>query len=381
MLIALLTLIFIRPFISSPAFPYANLTYSFLLLVFLSIWIFKRGIAINEIGKIKYPLGLFALAIFISLFFSLDKLNSAKELYKYLGGILLFLLTASLSPKDKSRLIICILSAAFLVSVLAVYQYFFGFRHLLDYMHRQGITDFSALDYIARRRAFSPFITANILASYIAMVIPLAMAQKKSVWLILPLFFALLLTKSLGATICLFLAVGVYFYLCGSFKTKHALLLAGVLIIIGFVFNATRSATQKEYVKISFSTEMRMNYWRDTLDTIKAHPLTGVGLGNFNLAHSRYAHNTYLQIWAEMGLLGIIGFFWFITTVIKSALLKLKSLPAKNYLAGLIAANTVFLLNSLVDFSFFLPEISLIWWCIAGLGISLGLQRVNAFGS
>ena len=65
---------------------------------------------------------------------------------------------------------------------------------------------------------------------------------------------------------------------------------------------------------------MRLNYWADSLKIIKVYPWTGTGLGNFNLTYARYAHNSYLQIWAEMGILGIIAFLWLIITVLKSGL-------------------------------------------------------------
>lgn len=362
----LLILIFARPFISSLAFPYLNIGYSVVLLVFLLAWTIFKGIPLAGIQPLKRPLVLFCLALIISIIFSVDKLNSFRDLYKYISGLLLFLIAISLEYEDKIKVIHTIVLTALIISLLAIYQYLFGFQHILDYMSREKIIDPFTLDYIQRKRVFFPFVTPNILAAYLTMIIPLSLTHKNRIWFIIPLSFALLLTKSLGAFLSLFLGLAIYFYLQGKLEKRRVIFLIGLLIIIGLVFMA-RSATQKAYLRPIFSTVMRLNYWKDTLRIIKAKPLTGVGIGNFNLMQSRYAHNSYLQIWAEIGIMGIISMLWLIAVVLKSSFKALKDSSYKTQIACLITANIAFLIHNLVDFTFFLPEVSLIWWAILGL--------------
>jgi len=373
MFVTLLILIFARPFISSLAFPYANLTYSILLLGVLALWIITKGAHLDQIKLIRYPVALFILALLISLIFSQDKIMSVKELYKYITGILLIVAVVSLTHKERNRIILCMVVSGLLISLLAIYQYFFGFQRILNYILRQGISDPFVLDYISRKRVFFPFVTPNILAGYLAMIIPLALAHKNRTWFIIPLSFALLLTKSLGGLLSLFFGLGIYFYLQGNFGKKRAIFLSGLLITTILVL-ILRSVTPKQHIQPIFSTLMRLSYWKDTLKIIGSAPLTGVGIGNFNLFQSRYAHNSYLQIWAEMGVLGIISFLWLIIRTIKSGLWNIKNAPNKNQIASLIAANTVFLVHNFVDFTFFLPEVNLIWWIILGLIISQGKE-------
>lgn len=69
------------------------------------------------------------------------------------------------------------------------------------------------------------------------------------------------------------------------------------------------------------STASRIPLYEAALEVIKKSPVTGAGLGtaatqtyisDFNLYHGEapfvHAHNFYLQVWIEAGLLGIIGF-------------------------------------------------------------------------
>ena len=371
----LLILIFARPFISSLAFPYADFLYSYTLLIFLIIWLIYNGISTKKLQAIKYPFGLFCLALIVSIIFSSNKLNSLSEIYKYATVILLFLIVTSLSPENKIRAIRTIILAGFIISLLAIYQYFFGFKHTLEYLTRNNLATPFMLDYIASKRIFFPFITPNTLASYLIMIIPLTLTDKRNFWFVIPLSFALLLTQSLGALLSIFLGLIIYFYLVDKLnKRKVVFFFLGLIIIIGAIF-IMRTAAQKQHIQPIFSITMRLNYWKDTLRIIKASPLTGVGLGNFNLAQSRYAHNSYLQIWAEMGILGIIAFIWLIGSVFKSVFNSMKTSPNKNQIIVLITGAVIFLIHNLIDFSFFLPEVALIWWVILGLSFADKFSR------
>ncbi len=230
MVFILLALIFIRPFISSLAFPYLNSVYSIVLLGFLCISFIHSGIPLNKTGAVKAPLLLFILAIFASLAFSQNKINSFFELYKYITGIMLFITCLNLSDENKKRAVSCIVASAVIISVLAIYQYFFGFQHLLNYMSRKNINDSFAMDYITQKRIFYPFVTPNILAGYLAMAIPLALYFKNRALLILPLLFALLLTRSLGGIFSFFIGMGLCFYLQSRFKKRYVISLILLLL-------------------------------------------------------------------------------------------------------------------------------------------------------
>ena len=136
-----------------------------------------------------------------------------------------------------------------------------------------------------------------------------------------------------------------------------------LILSVGLVFYLRIIQSGPQF-RPEFSTLMRLSYWKDTWKIIAEHPFKGVGLGNFNLVESRYAHNSFLQIWAETGILGLLSFLWFIAISIKTGLKNKKSSPEN---AAIIAAALVFLIHNLVDFTFFLPETVFSWWVILGL--------------
>ncbi|MCM8780437.1 MAG: O-antigen ligase family protein [Candidatus Omnitrophica bacterium] len=323
--------------------------------------------SLKAIGHIKYPLLLFTTSIFICLIFSQDRITSAKEIYKYIGGIILLVFTASLPTSEKNRVISYLVNVGLIISLLAIYQYTFGFSHLVNYTGKKEITDLFTLDYISRRRPFLPFVTPNLLGGYLAMIIPLGLIYKKKIWIVIPIAVALVLTASLGALLSLLVGLILYFYLKGGLNQKSIVPIFVILAIISLVF-IFRSSAQKYHTQPIFSTLMRLNYWQDSLKIIKKYPLIGVGLGNFNLANSRYAHNSYLQLWAEMGVLGIIAFLWLVVAILKYNLERLKNHNRTTYIP-LITSVVIFLVHNLIDFSFFLAEISFVWWVVMGLGL------------
>jgi len=361
-----LVLIFCRPFISSLAYPRANSLYSLCLIAVLSAWLLKDSSWKQGFKKLLLPTLSFVLALAVSLCFSIDKTRSASELYKYLGAVLLVLALQNLTNKDKKKYLMAILCCGALISFLDIYQYFVGFRHLGDFISAQNIDNQFVLDYLRQKRVFFPFVTPGILAGYLIMVGPLALLSKKRLLFFLPMAFALLLTSSLGAFISLFLTTVIYIGLKGDFKKTKISLLLLLAIFIPMIF-LMRNACGRDHLSPMFSLSMRINYWRDTLEIIGAHPFVGIGLGNFNLAYARYAHNSYLQFWAESGLIGVASLFWLILAVFRSGVDKLGEIGKSKEKLVITACLAAFALHNLYDFSFFLPEVNLIWWAILGL--------------
>ncbi len=88
------------------------------------------------------------------------------------------------------------------------------------------------------------------------------------------------------------------------------------------------------------SNKGRIEIWRNTFASIKDHPLLGVGIGNFttvigkNISAAKKgasAHNLFLDIFAETGLLGLIVFLAIFYEILKTAFLTFKSSTGELY--------------------------------------------------
>lgn len=100
------------------------------------------------------------------------------------------------------------------------------------------------------------------------------------------------------------------------------------------------------------SLQLRLAMWKGTLRLIWDHLWTGVGAGNFALAFVPYRsapmyrnpamqlehpHNEYLNLWAELGPLGLLAFVWLVVRVLRISwhLVKCPQ-PRRGVVAGIL---------------------------------------------
>jgi hypothetical protein len=116
----------------------------------------------------------------------------------------------------------------------------------------------------------------------------------------------------------------------------------------------------------------------------KDKPWLGVGWGAFEKAYPRYmilggypvklAHNNYLQVWAETGIVGLNAFvgMWlvFLYTFWKKARPGAAG-PMRGIACGLGAAIIGFLVNSTVEFGLYLPPIMYYVYAMLGLLVAI----------
>jgi O-antigen ligase len=131
--------------------------------------------------------------------------------------------------------------------------------------------------------------------------------------------------------------------------------------------------------------------WRDAASMIKAHPLTGVGIGAFATAYPLYglndgslrvdrAHNDYLEILADAGILGGVIALWFILSMGRAVMRGIAS--HDNVLAGFALGGgaSIFslLVHSIFDFNLQLPSNALLFLLISAETSLIGAGLVRA---
>jgi len=124
---------------------------------------------------------------------------------------------------------------------------------------------------------------------------------------------------------------------------------------------------------------IRLGYWRCAFRMVGANFWTGVGLGNFAPAYPRYqdvkawdvkhAHNDYIQVLCETGVLGFLAFCavwgYFIVAGARRILTQVDAAD-RWLLAGLYGSVVAMLAHSLVDFDFYNPTLAFFEFLLAG---------------
>ena len=112
-------------------------------------------------------------------------------------------------------------------------------------------------------------------------------------------------------------------------------------------------------------TTGRLHFWRGALEIIRDHPLLGVGLGAFGVAYSRYdlgngklfrleqAHNDYLQVLSDAGVVGALLGLFFVVMLFRTGLRRMQSNSSfrRGVALGALTGCFAVLVHSFFDFT------------------------------
>jgi O-antigen ligase len=134
--------------------------------------------------------------------------------------------------------------------------------------------------------------------------------------------------------------------------------------------------------------DARLGIWRESIPMLKAYPIVGCGLGTYESGFMRFkrvapmyrvdfAHNDYLQILVEFGVVGFAIGLAVVLRIVGRALraaLFHKERRGWELEVGLAGALTALLIHSGADFNLYIPAnaMTLAWIC--GLAVSPGLR-------
>ncbi len=476
----LLVIVFFRPLISGITWEWSNTYAQILLLFLLAVWLLKmtvRGELIFQRTALDIPIFLFSLSLILSLFNSVNKDISFRQLYQFLSypvfyflivnhwgtkltrrqgtalisalslmvalagtvwlrglGISLFsaivpvlaVIIASIfflrRPKITSEknltayslLLPVMLIVVVLVSLYGIYQHYWGLERTRQAVQMLDIQLPPAfLARLATHQVFSTFVFPPALAGYLVILLPLAITLfilVRGRWpKVLPGLalavgvLCLYFTHSKGGWgIFIFSLPLLAFILVGQKHRRWMLLLFFIAIGLFFILVLSGIAPYVELQGLIASFSVRVDYWRAGLGMLRDYPLFGSGLGTFGSIYAQYklpgaeetrfAHNNYLQIWTETGILGIVSFFWLWGAFLRAGWRTIKDKspvpspqsPVINYqlqkglVIGCYVGVIAFLIHSLVDFGLYVPGIATYVWLFMGMVIATG-QSFNLY--
>ncbi len=160
-------------------------------------------------------------------------------------------------------------------------------------------------------------------------------------------------------------------------------IIAGLLIWIGGSELSQRIATAGPGHS-ELSSDIRSYINRDGLRMFLKKPVLGWGLGSFPIVYPQFrtfytnffvneAHNDYLQLLVEMGLLGFATMIWFVVTVYARAIKKIGHWPTE--LSGAVTLACMLglsgiLVHSAVDFNLQIPANAALFYVLCTLAAS-----------
>lgn len=325
-----------------------------LLVVFLLIgWLLSWGLPTYMGGgrdreKGKVPAYLFVAILLLigvmvlSMTVAISKKDSLKEISKWLEFIALVMVgTQYLRTRRQVWTLVCFIIAA------AITQAFYGYA--------QGIFGLGPANFIRgfSLRVYGTFDQPNPYAGYLNMslVIAISILLLGRNWLTRVLAGiataliggAFYLTQSRGGQVALASAL-VFIILMGMprIRTWMRIVIVGLFVIIEgmvagiiplYLFNQVNHFLGLTGISLTapnpadYSTAERLAHWIAGINMYLAHPILGVGIGNYPDAYAHYyitifvnslgqAHNYYINIAAETGTIGLVVYLIFVIAML-----------------------------------------------------------------
>lgn len=314
------------------------------LLLALS-WLATQATS-NDFHIQRFPFFTWALLAFLawsssSTALALNPYESWKIGRQWLTASLFFFLIPQLtvSAPQRRQVLTALFGAAFLVAILGICQHLFGFSFIpqlappaANYANKNMaihvivlLFPVGAFLFLTAQKNTTAWATALMLC---LVVVYLIYTQTRAGWLAVTC--QSLLFVVLHKTTRLNLAP------LWSRQKKWALITGGIVVLTmmnigpaGFTPGYEAVGLRAASIASIQGNHARFAIWADTISLIKQHPLLGVGLGNLKVhfpsvqkeslfLYTQYlkdAHNDYLQIWAELGLVGLILFMFFIASL------------------------------------------------------------------
>lgn len=361
----------------------------------------------EEIRGLALPLGLlgmYTLTGAITLVYLSDFTAGYKSLVEYLKIAYYSILVVAFiqKPDILRKAVWALLFAGILMGTISLYQFATGTTSNIYWGFGQSITSDTGTGYRVGGAVGDP----NYYAMIMAVLVPIAFDRfwtAKSIWLrifagwaLIVSVLAVLYTYSRGGFVAM--SVGVLI-IAIRYKLRLLPALVGlcfVLVIYQFLpANYTDrlstllyflpQSTKQQLVDRSIRSRTSENLvaW----EMFKQHPITGVGMHNYEDMYYVYArplgidmsggshqpHSLYLQILAERGMLGLVTFAIILFITFRNLRRSEKYFLQKNYsdLAGITGAITTGLMIYLLASTFLHDSFIRYFWILIGIAWSI----------
>jgi O-antigen ligase len=284
---------------------------------------------------------LLLLTMFVSMTGAFSLSSSLKEIVKWLELLIVVLVGAQYIRTRRQIWTILIISCLAAISQ-AIYGYLQAFLNLgpQSFVRDASLRVYGTFDqpnpyagYINMTLAITIALTllgrnwrTRILAAIASLLLLEAEALSQSRGGFIALTVAILFIVLLGMPrLRVLMGVGVIGasgvvagYLVGVVPER---LLTPILRVLGLVHISFIKPSMQD-----FSTAERLAHWIAGINMFADHPFTGVGIGNYPDVYPQYyitifinslghAHNYYINIAAETGLLGLVAFLLFVLAI------------------------------------------------------------------
>lgn len=361
----------------------------------LVFWLIKK-LLLKELYLKKTSINIFLfLIILVSLLSMVNSSNiisSLKGLQKLAKYILLFfMLVETIDEKVKlKRLVFIAILGLGLVSIDGIFQYLVGKDFIRGYTLPKSL--WKIYGNLSTPRIQASMHNPNDFGCYLITIIPVVLSlgvysTKMLKRLILAIvflisFFCMFHTQFRGAGLAFLIIV----ILLSIIKKDVRLVIVVLIFILSLPIILPKPLlywlVQNPNPYNFFVEDMgRRQHWQTALNMIKKHPLVGIGINTFSISYIKYknikdpfvgfyAHNSYLHLAGEIGLIGLGIFTWMVIVIIKNWIIfyrKQKDKDLKELSLGIFLGWLGFLIAGILESSLQISNLAVLFWFMSGV--------------
>jgi len=332
---------------------------------------------------LNIPIAAFLVAVAIGVIWAVDFRHSLKG-YMSLGWMSIFFLTAN-NVRDVTRFRKLIRLLISITTIAAAYGIF---------QHLTRIDFFGNVKHLNQPipRSIGFFDGPATFGNYMLLVLPVIIGLfsysntgKEKRWLWLPaLIIMTAIIFSYGRGVWLSLITGLIFMAILRSKRLVFFVLTGIIVSCTVLFILPSSKFSQRIIGTIKSTRPvgdRIYFLEGGLKITRDYPITGVGWGGFRKVYPKYkpaearesgcnAHNNFLDVTVDSGLLGLGIFLWLLITIYKVGFHLFKELDDgyfKGIAWGFLGSLTAFLIAGLSQYNFGDSEVAMLFYFLLGM--------------
>lgn len=348
-------------------------------------------VQIIPFGKLAETAGVNSISRTISV----DPFSTEVNAFHFFALAIFFAITLiTLESEARIRKTVTVIIAfGFLFSFFAILQSFLSPNRIYGIYENRFAVPFGSF---VNRHNFAAFIE-------MCLCVPLGMLFSGAVRRDRRLLFitavslmgiALILSGSRGGFVAMLSGLIVVAVLTRRYRgpkqaiIKAALAATLLLLIIGGAILVGGESSLTRFIETAQSGDISTNrfyIWAVTAKVVAANMPFGAGLGAFGVAFTPFdsnsglerveqAHNDYLQVASDAGLVGLliggVFLYWFVTTGMRNA--RTANRYRRGVVIGAFAGCTAVLVHSLFDFVLHTTAVSLLFLMLLGLVIAGG---------
>ena len=218
-------------------------------------------------------------------------------------------------------------------------------------------------------------LNINVIAGFFALIYPLFFIyvknkQNKKAFIALTIFvlIAISLTKCRIAILLSYISTIIFLFEYRKNKIIKALIVLSIVLLVCSIVYVSS-------LKSSFnSIGDRFVWWKTAYLIFKENVIFGCGFGNYMVlfktfrpelvVNTLFAHNIFMQLLAETGIVGVLGFSVLLVSFYMKFIKRMKEGENSFFYICIATSITSFIIINLVDYSFFVPANMLMFFIV-----------------